>query len=308
MPFSTVALPTAEQDAFNADISMANPTHGIRDQVLGRILEWRTSGSFTSGSDVTDPLFPVTNAFDDFTHKPTRPLGSSTVHHLIGRHDSGPLPDFDTVAIIKHNLGFLAVTAVEVQVDDAAGFPSPTTIATFNPPPVAAGVPNSRLIEYQLNGGINLMRDVIFWRIRITKGSVFSFPEIGEVVFSRRRQLLRGILLPTDPNAQTGQFIDSRSRGGANRRYEEFSGMYDTQAQIVTFGTGEYDVVEGWWRDTDRAVHPFLWTPEPLSAGDEAFWVNWDPADFRFPFEAAKIRRGFVGMTEADQPFRELER
>lgn len=307
MAYSSIVVPTVEVDAFNADISVVNPTHAVRQQTANRILEWRTSGDFTSGADSTDPAFPTVNAYDDFTHEPTKPTTSSTDWYLMGRVDPATLPDFDTVAIFGHNFGATAVT-VDFQVADDETFTTNLkTLASWAPAP-PTGETEAPLIDYTLDGAHNIFQGVEFWRLWIRKGAAFTGAEVGEIVLSRRRQLLRGVLLPHDTDGQRSEIVDQRSRGGVNRRYTFYEGQFASSATIVSWKTAEFDVVKGWWRDIKRGKHPFIWTPEPILRPNDFYWVNWDPAVFPYPFEAALIRRINVGMLEADQPFRELAR
>ncbi len=188
----------------------------IGNNVLERynqLPQWRTSGTFSFGDDISDPDYPTTRAFDRQSHLVTRPdiaeiaaMNSAGEVSLLLELTPGStsLYTVDTFIITGHNL-HLFQGGADVYVDfdggsggvDVSDFSGTVYGALWdtNTTPWDDG---RRLIsqEVGITGTASRFTAIRYARIRIVPAGDFEddannplVPEIGEVWLGRRRQM-----------------------------------------------------------------------------------------------------------------------
>lgn len=190
LTYSRADITATEQDRYADDLPI------LAGYNLGRWLEraeWRDSGSFASGSDLTDPDYPVSRLYDLHHHLPTRPRSSAASPRYLLLELSPTGPDIDVVAILGHNA--IAVpgpsSAVALQIADDEAFTSNLeTIVTWSSDLDVRLV--STFLGSALVGVTQPQRysSARYLRLRFSSaGSTLFLPEVSEIMLLRRQAI-----------------------------------------------------------------------------------------------------------------------
>ncbi len=252
-------------------------------------IEWRTTGSFASGSDGTDSDYPTYRLHDGFAHNlRSRPSTSEDPWYLI--INLGTELNFDSIAIIGHNL--TNEPAVSVQIADNNAFTTnAVTVASWTPTLSST----ARLVKYDLDhlgGGSSFLYSARYVRVSINPASAMV-PEISEVILGQRRQLYFNPNDTYDPDSErtTGKSFTAKS--GVKTFYirSRRQKMLDTNHTLVN----DIGSVRSLWQDdTEGGEHPFLWVPKPSSSPTNAYLMRFSDDDdgmsFGLPFNGPTAR------------------
>lgn len=284
MAWSRTELSAADLAAMAADKPLFVGTNCLRDPSA---VEWRTGGSFAAGSDGTDSDYPTSQAYDGFAHGlDTRPSSANDPWYLIC--DFGEARDFDTVAIIGHNLDG---TAVAAQVaDDNAFATNLQTVASWAP---TASDP-TRLVSAALDhsGSSSFKYSAQYFRLYINPTGALV-PRISELIVGRRRQLQWTANDPYDPALYRTRGDSFRSKSGvmtfAARSVKQrlLDANYTITSGYITTVASLFEL------DTDGGQHPFLYIPAPSSAVNTAYLMRFaggDVIDHGLPYDGPVTR------------------
>ena len=295
--------------------------------------QWRVSGSWASGSDITSSAGPARLSYDRRAKVQTLAdidsLAGNAVVSLIYDVSASSIAaaSFDCVAILGHN--FNAVTklsGVFIDISDVSAFTNLNagggdvnrsftikswssatdwgTTDTLRPIRLFANI----LTDPETIGASARFASVRYVRVRFTFSSNIAtsdaIPKIGEVWLGRRRQLaMHGQLSFTDRPFKA-ESADFKTESGDMIRHSLYQGAGDTE---VTFNTGGanllYDMeteLREWQHQISYGQKSFLYIEDMSTAEtDRRVWAMMqDPPTFQLqqlgPFE----KEVTIGMVE----------
>lgn len=286
MAWSRTQLSATDRALFAADKPMFVGTNRARDATI----QWRTTGSFASGSDLTNSAYPTYRTYDGFAHNlRTRPASSQDPWYLL--FNFGSNLDFDSIVIIGHNLG-VASMSVSAQIADNNAFSTNLeTLATWTP---SAGS-TTRLVKYDLDhaGSSSYLYSAQYARILVNPASAMV-PEISEVIFGQRRQLTYNPNNDFDPDSERTRGKSFEAKSGVKTFYVS-SRRQKTLESEHTLVSGDIAAVRSLWQsDTEGGEYPFLWIPKPFSEGNNAYLMRFEDGDegidFGLPYDGPSAR------------------
>lgn len=280
----TSIITAAERAAFAADKTFLLASALHRYNALPR---WSVTGSWASGSDVSQTGYPARAACDDLPDVPTRPLiQSPTVSDYYLLFDLADV-DIDAIAILGHDLHLLPGTVtVDAQIADNSTY-------STNLLPIASWTPSSaaRLVDLKLSD-FTRYTGVRYLRIKVSSTVAFaSPPSICEVVAGTRRQLGRRPDRPWDALALGGDIPRHRTKSGGSVKYTRNTGGVVlkpswtptlVEPDAVT-GIVDATVLRGIHADTGHGARNLLFVDKPATAPSQAFWCELAEPDFSIP-------------------------
>ncbi len=221
------------------------------------------------GANVADPNNPIALARDGSRMERSKPFGLGSDFYLL----MAIAGEFDWL-IIDHNTGDHGEVTWTVDVDDDAGFATPTQIYQ--------GVhTTSRRISTRLN---DRWSGTGWLRVRSVTTSGLWEPRVGEVVLGRERQL------DSDPDHPYQRF--SRTRVQATEQVTLAGGRYvyaTAPDQVVETISGLFSASEYAWvfdrlrLETEAYRHSFWACPTPNS-DPRMFEMSAQPREVNAPF------------------------
>lgn len=277
MAWARAELSSDETTRYDADLPILAYGNGARSPTAAA--QWRSSGSWASGSDETDATQPAKRAYDDCGYLRTATgTHGATVYYLMNLANVS----FDTVAIIGHNFGDLSsITSVTFTIADNNSYTSNAqAIAQWT---VGFG---GRLVQAQL-GGNGLDGSVVHsarysnvqWaRIAIAYGGSGDLPAIGEIVLATRVALPNRPEMPIHERTLESKWGVFTGDNGHQFRHEDYAGRLavspmwrpDSSTYAAQFRT--------WFAGTSYGYRPFLWIPQPTGNKMEAYFCRTQPA------------------------------
>ncbi len=272
---------------YNSDAMMLLANQRLEDGVQ---LQWRQSGSFTSGSDETDTDFPAFLADDRLAYASTRPANAQLLWHFIFQWPTNALATLESMAIFDHNLGSSGAV-IDLQIANSNDFVTDLiTLVTVTPPN------DNRIIELVLDNvtpaapvNPTSYTGVQFGRLVVT-ASATIIPRIGELWLGEWLQFSEPVLRGFRPKKTESEFIDQRSVGGTTHRVIFYDGAGAPMPRIHLDGQVNVDAAETFLVDTQNGVLPFVLIPQPLSFPEEAMLVS-----DREPGDPISYIRGTIG-------------
>lgn len=266
-------LGSDELSALAADLPVFVPTNILRTSTVDP--EWRTSGSWASGSDQTNGSAYGWLAYDGKATTQTRPTttGSYTAISLLFdlTSSSGETGQIDSIAILNHNYADIAqLTGVYVEIDTANDFATNNeTIASWT------SFDSQRLVTFTVSDGTSSPRrldSVQYLRIRHTFSSAPSVaPTLGEVIVGRRFQFASkgNVAFPEYP--LHSMVSSHQSYSGVNTRHERYAGKFEASLSW-TLGGALYSGIDrtanalGVVRRSNYGVYPVLYCEDPTTS------------------------------------------
>lgn len=251
--------------------------------------EWRVSGSWASGADVTESGSPTRLAYDRIQKLPTRAsvVGATEISLMFKLSPgSTPAASFDMVAILGHNFDLISnLTNVRVEIADDTAFSTRLQVVT-----AWTSFTKQRLIDVDINDGLTALQRfsaVDYLRVRCTASSAFTvLPKIGELICGRRRQLPFKANTPFLNQPLISESADFKSPSGNTVRHANFkgaaNGAYSWTLGRFPGGTLEAEVQwRAFWDDIDHGEKPFLYIENPGAAPATALYVLADPPELK---------------------------
>lgn len=260
-------------------------------------VQWRTSGSWASGSNGTDTTNgPTSYLSDGFVGLRSKPSSSATTWYLL--FDFGANVTFDSLFILDHNFGSIGGLTVSLEVADTSNYVTNLVqVSSLSP-----GSSSRRLVDLVLEsgGGSALVYSAQYARLKLTKGSAFT-PQISELYLGLRRQLTR------NPNREYAEdnlrTYASRHTGGTRRTttYIHSAGQQILNARFEPDDATEQADIRAFWKtDIRMGRDPFIWVPKPASDPQSAYLMN-APLSLELPdFNPGQFRWDLVSEEQGD--------
>lgn len=297
MPYVRSTIPSAELTSFTADKPMIMANNIVSDFTVSP--QWRLSGSWASGADITNSTFPVVRAFDGQAFGQTRPtIGASEVQVSficdLTTGTDGP-HTWDTAVIWGHNLATLGTNFnAELTISDLNTFAtdaSTRTVAQWNG---AGGFTTARLVSTQLSDGSGVLNQryttVRYMRLRFitTTGFLAGAPGFGELWLGRRRQMS---YFPDTPWAEANlqsDVTDFVSRSGSRTRYVRNRGQRIFEPTwrfdgADANGLNQETETRAWFNECRQGSRPFVFFESPSVAIPTAHVCYLDPPKMDMP-------------------------
>ena len=262
--------------------------------------QWRTSGSWTTGSDVTQAHYRTHRAYDGWHHAPTRPSSGAAHHYLI--LDFGSEIAFDLFGIFGHNFHLLGgVVTVSLQVADNSAYTTNLqTLQAWSPSAI------DRIFTCAIGAGVipginnaGLVTGVRYARIKIDYDGGAPHPEISEVYFGSRFALPRLADLP-EAHEDLETLVDTFEGGTGHRQnVSRYHGRKRVVREWGGLSSAEADVFTDWYLDTHEGGMPGIWVEHPYTDGDQAHVVEPGASIDVREADAGDIRVGLVALERA---------
>lgn len=287
MAYVIGTVTTPELVAEDADKPLFVGTNVLDDQTVDP--EWRTSGSWATGTDITDGGAATNRRLSDRgMRSPARPnSGSYTTVYLILDLVAGTDSEhtIDVVAILGHNFRFLPGTVtVSLELSDSSSFASPHVAETWTGP-----FTDARLIALSLGGGLSeRYTNVRYARLKLvtTNGPGFTVaPSISELILGRRRQMSYQGNRPFLDDPQGSDNDDFQAANRSTTRYNLSEGFSDRTREwqyggADSAGLVQRDELRSLWNECGRGKNPILYIEHPSSDPGVAHYYLIDPAVF----------------------------
>lgn len=277
----------------------------MRLGAVGGTYQWRTSGSFASGSDGSDSSLPLSLLYDDFMHARSRPTSAANTWFVL--MDLGVTTfTLDAVAIIKHTFGAIGGLTVTLEAaDDNAYTVNLKTLATWSP-----GTSTKRLVCYALDhtagGGAYSYTGGRYLRIKITKGST-SQPAIGEVVLGVSRQLQYQPDTPHDDQQLDGSDAVFTSASGISASTIHYKGRRILNTTLQPSDAAHIaDLNSFFVTDTLLGSRRFVWCDYPTTTPQSAPLMKMAPT-LGMPWSGPFTRDFHMSAEEQGDQFVALE-
>ena len=133
--------------------------------------------------------------------------------------------------------------------------------------------------------------------IRETGENAIVVPEVGEVLFSTRRQLSSRPNAPFDDLHTRSEVNDFKPRSGVRVRYVRNTGQQVANLEFEPTGDDAYGLddtitLKSWFKtDCDHGTLPGFWIPAPVTAVDDAYFMEMVEPDFDAPVRVVNRRR-----------------
>jgi len=265
MAWSSAAISATYLAARALDKPMLIGANELRPDRVSSI-QWRTSGSFSSGSDGTATNGPARRAGDGFTSMYTYPSSAANTWYYLMKWTTAAT--FDALVIIGHNFGTIGGLTVTLDVADDDAFSSNLqTIATISP-----GSSNDRSVALTLKHTGSDPRQytgVTRARLKVTKGSSHT-PQFSELILGRSHQLTY------KPDIEYATFNEESSTDESETLTGEVGGVTNyerrklLEADLTLQDETEATKIKDWWSDCKGGTKPFVWIEEPTTTPSSA--------------------------------------
>lgn len=309
MAFSATQLSSSSRTAYAADKPIflgENVLDGVSSANQG----WRswgltytgdlTYGSYAVGApvyDATDSNYPVTRLSDRKTNLRSRALLPSGLGSSTSRWSFAFLASsfsFDTVAILSHNLGSMSktfgtysghaapfVVSVGISNDGLTW----TTVATFtdpltNKPLVSCNLANgsSSPTTFAQFSGVTYAAISIVCSGAAMGTSSDGLPEIGEIVFGRRTQLLHSPVIPYEDRNVNADVVREAAVTGARGKFTRSAGRRVVRAKYhIT--TDKADFLNFYGSHIDHGLKQFLYIPKASRSEFPSTYAGAEPGE-----------------------------
>ena len=305
MAWSAADVPAAERALAAADKPLVLGQSHLRGFDTGEI-HWRTTGVW-DGTDSANAAGPTKYLGDDFSHLQSYGPSAAPTYLVINAGAAG-LPDFDCIAMLKHNIGSangVNAQLTSIQIANDAAFTGPETILSGWTQP---GDERMVFLDLQDAAGTVARRfsGVQYMRFRFDP-SPAGIVSLGEVIIGQRRQLRHNPREPWDANNLVTDVSRFESSAGIIKDYSTRLGRRKISAAINPNETANInDFVALFEDDTAFGTQPFLWVDSPASAPTEATWMVFDPPELSGPQVGPAERQFEFSAIEQGPHFRKL--
>lgn len=231
---------------------------------------WTETGN-TSDANQAASGYPVYRAYDGFAHDAlsTKPNAAAATWYLAFDCSSSPIT-FDSVFIVGTNLDGL--DDIIVHIADNATFTTNIEkilgLDTSTNYGVTAGTIGNRNTHTQLDHNSTTPRlysNVGYVRVKFAVDSGTATPEVTEIWFGQRRQLLDWPDVPWDNTNTSSEIRAIRTRPGLTTCSTRHEGRASRVPTITLGDSSDLAVVTSWWDDCLYGARSFVWV-EPVSA------------------------------------------
>ena len=262
MVFARAELTAAERADLAADRPLLASGPGLEDAIR---LSWRTSGSLSSGGDVTARGAPAAAGGDWMHHCCTRPRsnGVGLVHYFVAELAGATI---DAAAVLTHNGAQLGgVVGWRIDFGDDAAFASSETVALWT------SQLDRRLVSVTLgagNPGVLVgarYSNVQHVRLRIAYNGSAPHPEFGELLLLQRWQMARRPDVPHVERLVQSRAESFTSYAGAEHAVTHYRGRAALEAVWPVVDEPSRAGWRAWHARMRHGADPFLYIPRPSS-------------------------------------------
>jgi hypothetical protein len=267
-----LALLAADKPILGSNAIPASPTTAIWSEVGG-----------AASTDRTYAGYPTSRAFDGLCHYYTRPdITTTATWYLV--FNFGSTIEFDFIAILGHNFYDIGVTAVTLEVSDAADFSGAVSI------PVKSSFANNlRFIQLAPHhtGSVGLRySSVQYARLKITHSGNFTVqPLIRELILGRRCQLKRKPNAPYDPTSLHSSSSLLSTEAGVVYAYAMSMGRRNLEATLEEYESTYIEEIIAWFRRINYGTAPFLWIENPTTSPASWNFFVLSDSNLNFPVQ-----------------------
>ena len=230
----------------------------------------------------TDTDKPIRRAVDGLPGLRTVGNSSNALWSIILNFAS-PGITFDFLGILSHNWRTINVTAATLQVaDDSAFTVNLRTLGTRN---VGANASDRRWADLTLidtGGDAQRFAQVEWIRIGLTLGGA-AVPEVGQIVFGRRRQLKHAPNRPFDITDLQTNSDTFESRAGVQTDTPRLIGRRRLVANLNPFNEPFQQDLIDWHTDLNQGISPFVWIDTPDATPDDFWFMKKQQPSFEYP-------------------------
>lgn len=303
MAVAVTTLTQSERDLAAADKPILAATPDA-DNFIDANSGWDV-GTITGTSATavdTDANKPIRRAVDGLPGLRTAPNATGTLHTMVLNFSPGIT--FDFIGYLGHNFRTRQVTDLTLQVADDGAFT--TNVRTLSSRNIFALFGSDRRVAdlTLIDTGIDAQRfsGVEWIRLQFTL-SVTGIPDIGQVVFGRRRQLRFEPNRPWDPTDLQTRLDRFESRAGVRTDVPRFRGRRRVAANLNPFDEPFQQDLIDWFTDINHGASPLVWVDTPNTGADDFYFMKIDEPSFEYPFVTFSTREMNLRASEQGPNF-----
>lgn len=299
--FTTYTLGSASLAATTADMPMLVGSQALE---FATSMQWRSTGSWDTGSDITDTTMPTRFAADRYGVGRTAPNSSAataTTTYLMLDLNPATVPDIDMALIWNHNLDQVTgLDSVALQISQFSDFSAITTLKNWT------SFTNDRIVSLNLtvssipNSGVRGVRYARLAFHTSNGGGFVTVPALGELWLGTQRQLGHFPQIPWDENTLQSNVADFNAKSGHRIRYVRnrgqrvFEPTWNTGTPLAS-GINDVTVLRTFWTECRYGSKPVLFIQAPHSHPERVNVCLIDPPVLKMPLQGPSDR--LVSMT-----------
>ena len=238
-------------------------------------IAWRSTGSLSSGADITEAGYPGARAGDGRAAEHTRPSTTAATHYLC--IDLGAVRTYDMVGVFGLALvsGVLGTVSLEA-ADNAAYTSGLTTLAsTTGPFYVGTSTAVTRIVEWVLDGSAQSVA-ARYLRLRIDYVSA-GRAVVGEVYAGSRLALPYRATSPVDPTERP-ELAEGDNWESDTGRLARVAAPRGRLGGTIgwSLDLGDEAAALTWARDVAWGRYAGIYAPRPLSEPSTVALVRFD--------------------------------
>lgn len=240
-------------------------------QSLAVAHQWRTGGSWASGSDDTDADSWEYYARDYLIHKLSRGTTAASTHYLLG--EANPSANqIDVVAIGPSGNPPSVITSLDFEIaDDNAYTTSLLSVGSFS-----SFADDSRCAQFNST----YYDQISYMRLkRVLTGALIN--SVSEVYAGPRYQPARASAQPYDPDGQYSSVhrVETASGHVYNHAYAKGQARRSIRLEFGT--SADYSSFATFWANCNNGTRPFVYWDNPGTAPNRWMLMRFEDPDYK---------------------------
>ena len=288
---------TAAQDLVTNDKPILVGSHAVAKAAPNAANMRFVTGNDLNGTTRTLAGFPTDLAYDFYNHTYTKgDTTSAATWYLSMDLGADATRVFDVLMVAGHNLGTIGGLTVSLEVGTSDAFSSVTEIFSTTP-----GTSNKRIVSVDLSDTSTPKQwtGEQFVRLKMTKGSGWSGPQIGQLWLGQRRHLPYNFDGSTQGSRIRSEVIRHSSLSGITTNYTHSKGQALREGALTLDTAADHTMVENWWEDTDYGAKPFLWIENPGTSPADCHVMTSVDTELTFEDNGPFSKELDLGMRES---------
>jgi hypothetical protein len=238
-------------------------------------INWRDTLTVVTSNN--DASYPTSRVHDGYTDLMSRPgSAGATWRYVVFDFGAGGV-EFDAVMVMNYEDRSGGGSTITVEIaDDDVWTVNPATIASYALP-LGDEAGRVVLIDLQHAGGVPLRYSGVRYAAIGMRDTGGINPQMGEIIFARRRQLKTNPFGAWDPGHLRTRAVVTTSPSGIKTVHVRSKGERILRATMRPHETDRIDDLLALWEaDTDYGTYPFVWIDQPTTAPERAALMRWD--------------------------------
>lgn len=290
MAWSSIALTAQELSDLAADKPLLGELRALGTGIVTSA-KWvaGATGTFVD-ADITDNTALASRAYDGHSDEQTCPNTTGTGFTFLIDFGAAGI-ELDGFAIMNHDLFSDGCTGLTLGIADSSNFvTNPATLVSINPSSYLSADRRFFIKTDHLAGSGRRYTGVRYVRVGLSYGGAQK-PQIGELLFARRRQLSWKAVRPYDDEQRRSESTEHEARSGKLLSYVWRRGKRTIRHQFQVPDATEAAKFTGFWDNTYQGARRFIFIENPgTSPNDFNLVRNPTTAELALPYQGPTER------------------